>query len=155
MKALTIITQNESSIIADAIKELGPVPSEPAKRIDYIVLLKDVLDSKAKEVKKQVDFFTGLKRSLESASEEIRNAVEKEMLDEGLCDQLGEEFKISMHESQGALIVDNESDIPEEYTDIIFKPNTKKIKAALTLGQSVPGCRIEVGQTVKFLSNKK
>ena len=106
-------------------------------------------------MKKQVDYFTSLKRSIESASEQVRDAVEKEMLDEGLCDQLGEEFKISMHESQGALVIDNESIIPEELTEIIIKPNAKKIKAALTLGQSVPGCRLEVGQTIKFLSIKK
>lgn len=57
----------------------------------------------------------------------------------------GEEFRFQLQRGQGAVVVDHQNSIPEEFmvTTIDKKPDKKKIKDAIKAGKTVTGAHVE------------
>lgn len=154
MKALTQIQTIQNNAITDAFYALGEVPDNAQGKIDYLARLRDQLDVQSSLISEEIKKLQTKKRQIEKANDDLDLFIKQEMSDEGMIGMEGLEFKFSLANSQGSLIIDDESLIPESLfiVETTRKPNTKLIKAMLESGQVVEGCSLVSGKrlTIKL-----
>lgn len=157
MKALALIQTEKQDILLRALEAIGPVPVEAAQKIDYMAKLNDFIEQEAASLAEEIKAAQTKKRSIEKAGETLAKFVKSEMSEEGLCSIEGDLFRFNLSDSQGKLIIDDETLIPDEFfvTETIKSPNTKLIKAMLESGQMIEGCSIEKGHRLTIKAKNK
>lgn len=154
MKALALIQTEKQDVILKGLANLGPVPAEATKKIDYMAKLNDFIEGESAELATQIKALQAKKRAIEKASETLSKFVKKEMSDEGLCSIEGDLFKFNLSDSSGKLVIEDETLIPDNLfvSEVVKSPNSKLIKAMIEAGQMVEGCTIEKGYRLTIKS---
>jgi hypothetical protein len=108
------------------------------------------LEAAAEQIKAAEAEMAKRRKAIESNATRVRKYLLDNLLVAGITKVECPHFRISVRENPGAVVVDNEQQIPAAYlTDPpppAPVPNKSLIKAALADGFDVPGCRLVKGK---------
>lgn len=94
------------------------------------------------------------RKAIENRANRIREYLKMNMQRTGIHRIESPYFTIAIRENPGAVVIDAESQIPEEFMRVPTPPppapDKKAIAAAIKIGKEVPGCHIERTQRLEI-----
>lgn len=112
------------------------------------------LESSAEAIKSAETEMAARRRAIENRAKRIRQYLHEQMARTGITKIECPYFKLAIRDNPPAVVIDAESQIPEEF---MRQPETpppapdkKAIAEALKAGKDVPGARLERGQRLEI-----
>jgi len=103
------------------------------------------LDNELEVIDKEISRLQSMKKTSEARQEWLRNYLKKFMDIDGRTELNFTTFKAKIKENPGAVVIDDEDLIPEEYksSKTVVSISKATLKIPLTAGESIPGCHLE------------
>lgn len=138
------------------------IPAE--EKADTLDLIEESIQEKGKNIGFVLQSFDAQETALKSHLTDVQAKIKaiqnhrdrlKEYLKEGMerCDIQKIEspyFTISLQKSPASVVIDDESQIPDDYFEYKRSPKKSLIKEAIGEGYEIPGCHLETGNHVRI-----
>jgi hypothetical protein len=103
----------------------------------------DALQAHLDKVKARLD-------AVKARQKRLKDYLQQNMEATGIVKIEGPYFSISLQKSQPAVVVDDESLIPDDYCEFKRSPKKILIKTAIADGYEIPGCHLEASNHVRI-----
>ena len=130
--------------------------AELSTKIDSYDLIMERFESLAAHYKARADFFSVVAKQCAGVTSTLKKNIKFALLSSGKTEVLGHDVRFALSKSKPAMIIDDESLVPQEY----FSAKTEtfldkdKIRQALEVGP-VHGVRMEESFALRKYANKK
>ena len=138
-------------VIADTLEGMQGAIEVKAKNVAYVIRNCEALAAQIKEAEEKMAL---RRKALESRADRIRNYLLYNMQACSISKVELPEFRLAIKENPAAVVIDAESQIPDEFLTRPEppppKPNKKEIAAAIKAGIEVPGAHMETTQRLEI-----
>lgn len=115
------------------------------EKTDGYVFIEERLEMNEEFFKRKADAFSAIAKRFKQARDRLRGNVKALMLQNGLTEIKGKNYRYVLKRTNPALIIEDEKALPDEclVTTVETKPNKDMIKGLLKDGQTVPGAKLQ------------
>jgi hypothetical protein len=122
-----------------------------AQNVAYVIRNCEALAAQIKDAEEKMAL---RRKSLESRADRIRNYLLHNMQACNISKVECPEFKLAIKENPASVVIDAESQLPEDFFTYFDppppKPNKKEIAAAIKAGIEVPGAHLETTKRLEI-----
>ena len=146
-KAIANCIDAETGEIID-IEKLSSLHMARKRKIENVAAWIINIEAEAKAIKEQEDILKARRTANENKVKRLKEYLSYALNGESFTTP---RIAVSFRASE-ATIIDDESKIPDAYTNVVIerKPDKVAIKAALKQGIDVPGCRLEARSNIQI-----
>ena len=132
--------------VRDTMEAIEGEFQEKGKAIAMIALN---IDGDLEAIQSQIDRLTERKRVITNRKNSLKEYLRENMDASGITKITHPLFTITCGKGRPSVVIDNETDIPDEYMSVktTMSPDKTAIAAAIKAGLEVPGAHSEIGKS--------
>ena len=137
-------------VIADTLEGLQFPVEEKAKNVAMVIRN---IEASAKAIKEAADGMLARARAEDNRAKNLKSYLQSAMVATGINKIESPYFVISIRNNPESVVIDAESQIPEDYMREIpatFSPDKPLIKKSIQDGFTVPGCHLTRTQSLQI-----
>ena len=140
----------DETTIADTLEGMAGELEVKATNVGFVIRN---LDSMAEQIKRAEESMAKRRKAMENRAKWLKSYLLQNMLATGKTKIESPYFVISVRNNPESVVIDAESQIPDDYMREIpatFEPNKQAIKQAIQDGFTVPGCHLAKTQSLQI-----
>lgn len=149
-KELAILADGADEDMAVAVRDtMEAIEGEFQEKGKAIAMIALNIDGDLEAIQSQIDRLTERKRVITNRKNSLKEYLRENMDASGITKITHPLFTITCGKGRPSVVIDNETDIPDEYMSVktTMSPDKTAIAAAIKAGLEVPGAHSEIGKS--------